>query len=409
MLRTCLMLLAVVLGATRVALAQGEPLGQEFRVNTYTTYHQDHSSFSADPSGGFVVVWDSQQDGSGSGIFAQRYGSSGAPLGLEFRVNTATVGTQSYPSVGGDSSGNFVVVWTGPDASFMGVFGQRYDSSGVPLGPEFQVNTYTTNYQEKAVVAADSAGNFTVVWPSFDGSAYGIVGQRYANTGAPLGSEFRVNSYTTGVQFYPALAVEPSGNFVVVWTSLDGSDWGVFGRRYANTGAPLDTDFRVNSSTSGDQTHPSVAADSVGNFIVTWQSQDGSALGIFGQRYVGSGTPVGPEFRVNTFTPDLQLNPAVASDASGNFVVTWEGYLQDASGRAVIGQRYASSGAPLGPDFRVNTYTIGDQRSPAVIAVPSGNFVVAWSSEAQDGSGRGIFSQRYGRITPVELLHVHVE
>ena len=54
-----------------------------------------------------------------------------------------------------DSSGNFVVVWrsNGQDGSFYGIFGQRYASSGTPLGPEFPVNTYTTDVQELPAIA----------------------------------------------------------------------------------------------------------------------------------------------------------------------------------------------------------------------------------------------------------------
>jgi hypothetical protein len=53
---------------------------------------------------------------------------------------------------------------------------------GRPLGSEFHVNTYTTNDQTFASVGADSAGNFVVVWTSYfqDGSDRGIFGQRYS-------------------------------------------------------------------------------------------------------------------------------------------------------------------------------------------------------------------------------------
>ena len=59
-------------------------------------------------------------------------------------------------------------------------------AQGVPLGPEFRVNTYTTNYQVVRSVASDSAGNFVVVWArrNQDGSGFGVFGQRYASTGA---------------------------------------------------------------------------------------------------------------------------------------------------------------------------------------------------------------------------------
>ena len=106
------------------------------------------------------------------------------------------------------------------------------------------------------------------------------------------------------------------------------------------------------------------------------------------------GVPLGPEFRVNTETVDDQFSPSIASDSAGNFVVVWAGNLQDGSGRGILGQRYDSSGAPLGPEFRVNSYTTGDQYGPVVAVSATGSFIVAWQSIGQDGSLQGAFGQR---------------
>jgi hypothetical protein len=409
---------AVVLVVPSMASAQGDPQGPEFRVNTYTTNQQRFPSVAANSSGNFVVVWHSYlQDGGLDGIFGQRYAVSGAPLGPEFRVNTSTTANQYVADVASDSSGNFVVVWTDSarDGSAGGIFGQRYSASGAPLGAEFRVNTYTTNEQGFSSIASDSAGNFVVVWDSLlqDGAEEGIFGQRYAASGAPLGPEFRVNTYTTDFQNRPAVTSNASGNFVVVWVSAqqDGSVRGIFGQRYAASGVPLGPEFRVNTYTTNHQRGQDVALDASGNFVVVWGSytQDGFNYGVFGQRYAASGAPLGPEFRVNTHTTGTQLRPAVTSDASGNFVVVWRSYGQDGSNYGVFGQRYAASGAPLGPEFRVNTHTTNSQFRPAVASDGSGDFVVVWASNAQDGSAYGVFGQRYNMILPVELMDFGIE
>ena len=419
MRRIRLAVLVVLVFLPRAAGAQGNPLGPEFRVNTYTTGIQAAASVRADALGNFVVVWASglAQDGSAYGIFGQRYASTGAPSGPEFRVNTYTPGAQVYPTVAGDPAGGFVVLWTsnGQDGSGDGVFGQRYASTGAPLGPEFRVNSYTTSGQHTAAAASDASGNFVVVWTSAgqDGSGDGVFGQRYASTGAPLGPEFRVNTYTTMSQHYPAVASDSAGNFVVVWGSggQDGSAYGIFGQRYASSGAPLGPEFRVSTYTTGQQVFASVAPDGAGGFVVVWlsENQDGSSRGIFGQRWTSSGAPAGPEFGVNTYTPGIQEFASVAADAAGNFVVSWQSDQQDGSGHGVFGQRYASSGAPMGPEFRVNSYTTGNQDDASVGAAPGGNFVIVWTSSGQDGSSYGVFGQRYGQIVPVELTHVRVE
>ena len=48
--------------------------------------------------------------------------------------------------------------------------------------------------------------------------------------------------------------------------------------------------------------------------------------------YAHGPTPVGPEFRVNTYTTGGQVVPSVAMDADGDFVVTWDSLGQDGSG-----------------------------------------------------------------------------
>src|SRR5215468_10498599 len=87
-----------------------------------------------------------------------------------------------------------------------------------PAGTEFQVNTYTTGYQNGAAVCAGAAGSFVVVWQSYDqdGSGLGVFGQRYASGGGPLGTEFQINTYTALDQRFPDVCCDPDGDFVAV-------------------------------------------------------------------------------------------------------------------------------------------------------------------------------------------------
>src|SRR5688572_15958002 len=82
-------------------------------------------------------------------------------------------------------------------------------SAQVPSGGDVQVNAYTTGrqYAFARFVAVDADGDFVAVWTSdHDGSVSGVFGQRFTAAGAALGSEFRVNTYTTGFQGEPAVA-----------------------------------------------------------------------------------------------------------------------------------------------------------------------------------------------------------
>jgi hypothetical protein len=271
-------------------------------------------------------------------------------VGGEFRVNSYTYHCQDHASVAADGSGGFVVVWQDAtqDGSYLGVFGQRFDSAGNPVGSEFQVNSYTTNYQLSPAAAADAAGNFVVVWDDshLAPGTFCVSGQRFDSTGLPVGDEFQVNSYTTSYPLFPAVAADAAGNFVVVWGSRHqyGSSREVFGQRFDSMGLPVGGEFQVNSYTHFGQFRASVAAEGSGDFVVVWQNevQDGFGFGVFGRRFDAAGPPIGSEFQVNSYTMFDQIRPAVATDGSGKIVVVWESEDQDSSEAGVFGQRLSS-------------------------------------------------------------------
>ncbi len=270
-----------------------------------------------------------------------------------------------------------------------------------PLSAEFPVNTYTTDLQARPSVAMNEAGTFVVVWGSYgqDGSKYGIFGQKYNGLGAKVGSEFQVNTYTTGSQRYPSVGMAGSGAFVVVWASKDqdGSEYGIFGQRYDASGAPAGGEFRVNTYTTSSQKHPKIAVNGDGTFVVVWQdnNRDLSSYAVTGQRFNASGVKVGPDFQINTSTGDQQIFPAIAADRASNFVVVWESLNQDGSGGGIFGQQFDASASKIGPEFPVNTYTVGNQAFPAVAADPRGNFVVAWHDYPAAHGKFGFFAQRF--------------
>ena len=73
----------------------------------------------------------------------------------------------------------------------------------------------------------------------------------------------------------------------------------------------------------------------------------------------------GASSRSTVTRTDRQSVPAVASDATGNFVVVWASLTAGRSVYGVFGQRYDASGAPRGAEFQVNTYTTLAIRSPS--------------------------------------------
>lgn len=273
-------------------------------------------------------------------------------------------------------------------------------TSGLVGGPEMQINSYTTGRQLRPAVAMDSAGDFVTVWISDfqDGSNTGIFARRYSAAGTAEGSEFKVNTYTAGFQVNPAVAMDSNGNFVITWQS-DGQDGGgIYAQRYNALGAPQGSEFKVNSSPNRGQNNPEIAMDAAGDFAITWNSygQDGSGNGVYARRYGASGAAQGAEFLVNIYTTGSQDAPTIAMDHNGDFVIAWTGLGPDSStNNGIYLQRYGTAGNPTGSQFHINTSTTINQQSPSVAMDATGDFVVTWYNANQDGSGNGVFAQRF--------------
>lgn len=215
----------------------------------------------------------------------------------------------------------------------------------------------------------------------------------------PLADEVRANalSISQSANLNMGVANDADGNYVVVWNGYNGSNSEIYARLYNASGTALATEFVVNTTTTGVQKTPGVAMDADGNFVVVWVSdgQDGDGYGIYGQRFNAAGAAQGTEFLVNSFTTNDQFQPAVAMDVNGDFVVAWTSFAQDGNQNGVYGRLFSSAGAPQGTEFLVNAdYTTGQQQDPSVDMDDAGNFIIVWDG-ASAADSYGIYAQQF--------------
>ncbi len=388
---------------------EGAMLHSEFQVNTYTTNHQKTPSIASDGKN-YLVIWNSYgQDGSVSGVFGQLLDNVNRQIGPEFQINSYTESSQSLPSVTSNGT-TYLVSWQSgvfwseysQDGSGEGIYAQLLDNDAHLIGSEFRVNTYTSGSQSEPTLISNG-NNYLVTWQSAnqDGSGYGVYGQFFDNDGNILGSEFRVNTYTSNSQNSPSIASD-GRNYLVTWESdgQDGSLYGIYGQFFDNDGNILGSEFRVNTYTSDSQDSPSIASDGR-NYLVTWESyvQDGSGYGIFAQLLDNDANLIGSEFRVNTCTNGSQCRPSASSDGV-SYLITWQSYVQDGDEWGVFGQLFDNEGNPIGTEFQVNTYTtktqslssVGSEGETYLITWQSGT---QWPEVSQDGSGEGVYAQKF--------------
>jgi len=429
-------LLAGAMLTTNEASAQFGPVGPQFLVNTYTTNNQQFTDVAADSAGDFVVIWASLDQAGGAGdtsakydIYAQRYNAAGLAQGSQFLVNTYTTGNQKNPSIAMDSKGEFVVTWMSYNEysydSYYDIYAQRFNADGQPVGSEFQVNTFTTYNQVLPSVAVDGKGDFIITWMSYDESNYysyfDVYARRYNAAGAPVGYEFQVNTFTTGYQGAPFVAMDKLGDFVITWMSYDeassSSGYDIYAQRFDSSGTAQGSEFLVNAYTTGYQGVPVAAMDYNGDFIIAWSGYNSASLAgdtndinVNARRFNAAGVAQDRDFMVNTFTIGYQGNPAIAMDSKGDFIITWESYNEAgfSSSYDIYARRYNATAAAQSPELLINAYTTGFQAFSAITTDSLGDFVVTWASynEAGSTSKYDVYAQRFSSDTSTIITAV---
>ena len=157
-------------------------------------------------------------------------------------------------------------------------------------------------------------------------------------------------------------------------------------------------EFRINVSTDNPQINPDIAMDAAGNYVVVWMTQWQPAgqsnvnYAYWGRRYAAGGTPLGSEFQIGS---TVTVQPVDRANAWGPSVA------MDAAGDFVVTwvgydpvqsweiftQRFAADGTPRCTPQVVNSQNHLNQCAPVAAMDADGNFVIAWEDWTADING----------------------
>ena len=226
--------------------------------------------------------------------------------------------------------------------------------------PIIQINTTTQGIQDDPAVATQSTGEIFFIWER--------AARRYGADGIPL----EATDFDTGVGGQPDVAMNDQGDAVVVGTSSGN----IVARLYAfDDSVPPSDLINVHSSDEGFQTHPSVAMDATGSFIVAYAITltNPAEDVIFVRRFGPTGIPLDDPQRVSSLSR-VSL-PEVAIHPNGSFVVGWRGAASNLLFPRL--RFYSSSGEPTTDPFFLTTQSAGN---PTLAYSPTGFLLAAYGN-----------------------------
>lgn len=422
-------------------------------------------SVASDNDGNFTIVWQATHSENGNDILMQRFDHECNPIDSTTIVNTTLEGEQLNPSITMNPATKlFVITWESEGK----IIARRGDAEGAFLdGLDVQINDDNIINNHNPSVEMNETNEFIIIWDGHNPEEIdnANIYLQYFNRGGFRSSNGNqlVNSYIEGDQIRPKItAIEKNQKFIVTWEGAGGTDpEGVFGKviNSCNSEECLisSIEFPVNTEKEGIQHHSSISADYNGNFAITWKSSldDQNALKL--QRFNAKGSRYGQEeiitpsisglhhkpslamnfrgdyiiswneekqlnfqsfispfykkgleYQVNSFTPNTQHNPQVASTSDGSrTVIVWEGdggpYIDQ---QGIYFSLYDKKGDIINDKQGIltNKYTIGSQNRPQVAMFDNGEFVVCWDGEGPQDK-QGIFYQKFNSDgTPNETL-----
>ena len=322
-------------------------------------------------------------------VWGQRLSASGARIGAGFRISNdgaANISSTNSSVAYSAKRDEYLVAFMSDqlaDNDFE-IWGQRLSGTGAELGGDFRISSASAAGVSRdadlpAIAYDGKRGNYLVVFEA-DALALDnkteIFAQRLSPTGAEIGGDVRVS--TTLPEADALRTASFSGveygakrdQFLIVWESdaVAPNKDEIFAQRFSGAGAEVGSDFRV-SDTGQDLndfgSQPDVAYGAAKDvFLVTFNTEGAISAGereVFAQRVSGLGAPLGADFRISRIGVDgdaerMAQLPAVAYSQTGReFHVTWDAdALATDNEREVFGQRVAEGGRLLDGNVRIS-------------------------------------------------------
>lgn len=193
--------------------------------------------------------------------------------------------------------------------------------------------------------------------------------------------------------YYPQVAVDQSGNAIVVWEQYEAGDTASIWRAGYLVDSGWSTAELLENGTSGGGYNPRIAFDGSGNALVVWEHWDAasSITSILSRRYSADGGWASVEPVENNDSEDA-YEPRFAFDDNGTAFAVWR---QGTYPAYDIWSNAYDTDNGWGTAVRLSNDE-GNASSPSISCSGSGNALVVW--EQYDGTRYNIWSNHHDSI-----------
>lgn len=245
-------------------------------IETNDDGHAGDPRIAVDSKGNAIAVWH-QFNGTQTDIWANRFTLEDG-WGTAERIEINDRGPARNPRIAMDPDGNAVVVWHQSDGELNEIWSSRFAVSG-EWSPVARIGGDDAGNADSPDVGLDAEGRATAVWKQFDGISTGVWSNHFTPAGG-WSDPVRIEANDDGDALAPRVAVSKTGDAVVVWAQSDGSRLDVWSNSYTPTNGwgpagPIDPD----SEDQGQSLAVALAIDPRGRAIAVWTRVSSEDLG----------------------------------------------------------------------------------------------------------------------------------
>ncbi|MCF6281589.1 MAG: Ig-like domain-containing protein [Candidatus Polarisedimenticolaceae bacterium] len=347
-------------------------------------------SLAFDADGNAIVTW-IQVLNSRSSVYASHY-VKGTGWGAPLLVETDDTGHASTSQVAMNDDGEAIIVWNHHDGTRHNIWVSHYSSASWS-NPEL-IETDNAGTALNHQISMDNAGNALVVWNQHDGTRYNIMANRYS-AGGSWAVATVIDTEELGHAEYPQIAMDASGNALVVWSQHDSIRTNIWANRFNSGSTSWEGAALIETDDDGAADQPMITMNRSGNAVVIWSQQTATFIRNVTARPYIAGTGWGVVEIIENSDVPIPRDLNVAIDPSGNALAVWQ---QSHNEKESIYSNYYTAGTGWSSAELIESNDVdASYGDPVQIAMDArGNGIATWSMEDfVDGNYNNILINRY--------------